>query len=49
LLRKASSIAESKIDVGNEVMRQALRDFSEVIRNADIAVAFYAGHGIRRY
>jgi uncharacterized caspase-like protein len=27
-------------------MRRALRDFSEQVRYADIAVVFYAGHGI---
>src|SRR5262245_2311211 len=33
-------------DLGNIAMRCALRDFSEQARNADIAVVFYAGHGI---
>src|SRR5262245_16902297 len=33
-------------DLGNIAMRRALRDFSEQARNADIAVVFYAGHGI---
>ncbi|HEX5998042.1 MAG TPA: caspase family protein, partial [Hyphomicrobiaceae bacterium] len=33
-------------DLGRDAMRRALRDFSEQVRNADIAVVFYAGHGI---
>jgi formylglycine-generating enzyme required for sulfatase activity len=33
-------------DLGNSAMRRALRDFSDQARDADIAVVFYAGHGI---
>src|SRR5262245_43278670 len=33
-------------DLGNIAMRRALRDFSNQARGADIAVVFYAGHGI---
>ena len=33
-------------DLGAAAMRRALRDFSDTARDADIAVVFYAGHGI---
>ena len=33
-------------DLSNSAMRRALRDFSDQARDADIAVVFYAGHGI---
>ena len=39
-------IVESKIDLGLSAMRRALRDFSEQARDADIAIIFYAGHGM---
>jgi uncharacterized caspase-like protein len=33
-------------DLGRDAMRRAVRDFSDEVRGADIAVVFYAGHGI---
>jgi len=33
-------------DLGVTAMRRALRDFSDTAHHADIAVVFYAGHGI---
>ena len=33
-------------DLGNVEMRRALRDFSDQAQGADIAVIYYAGHGI---
>jgi uncharacterized caspase-like protein len=33
-------------DLGVTAMRRALRDFSDTAHDADIAVVFYAGHGI---
>jgi WD40 repeat protein len=33
-------------DLGLTAMRRALRDFSDTAQDADIAVVFYAGHGI---
>jgi uncharacterized caspase-like protein len=33
-------------DLSAAAMRRALRDFSDAARDADIAVVFYAGHGI---
>jgi uncharacterized caspase-like protein len=39
-------IVEVKNDLGAVTMRRALRDFSDRVRAADIALVFYAGHGI---
>lgn len=33
-------------DVGAAQMRRVLRDFSDVARDADVALVFYAGHGM---
>jgi peptide/nickel transport system substrate-binding protein len=33
-------------DVGVAAMRRALRDFSDTANDADVAVVFYAGHGL---
>lgn len=33
-------------DLGVAAMRRALRDFSDLARDADMAVVFYAGHGL---
>jgi len=47
MLRDAGfDVVEVKRDLGNSAMRRALRDFSDRVRDADIAMAFYAGHGI---
>jgi len=47
LLRAAGfSVVEARRDLGVVALRRALRDFSERVRGADIAVVFYAGHGI---
>jgi formylglycine-generating enzyme required for sulfatase activity len=39
-------VVEVKTDLGVAAMRRALRDFSDQVREADIAVVFFAGHGI---
>ncbi len=39
-------VVETRNDLGNVEMRRAIRDFSEKTRNADMAVVYYAGHGI---
>lgn len=39
-------IVEVKRDVGANEFRRAVRDFSDHTRDADIAVVYYAGHGI---
>jgi uncharacterized caspase-like protein len=44
--RAAFDVVESRRDLKNAEMRRALRDFTEKARDADIAVIYYAGHGI---
>ncbi|MCG2645092.1 caspase domain-containing protein [Bradyrhizobium sp. GCM10023182] len=47
LFRKtAFDVVESRRDLKNTDMRRALRDFTEKARDADIAVIYYAGHGM---
>ena len=47
LFRAASfDVVEVKRDLSAISMRRALRDFADRVRDADIAVVFYAGHGI---
>jgi uncharacterized caspase-like protein len=40
-------IVQAHHDVGNLDFKRALRDFLDVAKDADIAVVFYAGHGIQ--
>ena len=35
-----------KRDLKANEMRRALRDFSDEVRNADVAIVYYAGHGV---
>jgi uncharacterized caspase-like protein len=44
--RAAFEVIESKRDLTNAEMRRALRDFSLKSRDADMAVIYFAGHGI---
>ena len=44
--RARFEVVESRRDLNNADMRRALRDFSLKSRDADIAVVYYAGHGI---
>jgi uncharacterized caspase-like protein len=47
LLRGAGFDAvELERDLGNQAMRRALREFADKVREADVALVFYAGHGI---
>jgi uncharacterized caspase-like protein len=47
MFRKASfDVVESRRDLTNSEMRRALRDFTEKAGDADVAVIYYAGHGI---
>jgi uncharacterized membrane protein len=39
-------VVEANRDLGLTNMRKVLRDFTDRVRDADIAVVFYAGHGI---
>ena len=44
--KAAFDVVESRNDLKNAEMRRALRDFTDKARDADIAVIYYAGHGI---
>src|SRR5450432_3325136 len=47
LFRKASfDVVESRRDLKFQEMRLALRDFGDKARGADIAVIYFAGHGL---
>ncbi len=47
MLKKAGfDVVNSKQDVTNADMRKMVRDFSDQVRDADVAVVYYAGHGI---
>src|SRR4051794_31943243 len=39
-------VVETRRDLDLVAMRRALRDFTDQVRNADIAVVYFAGHGI---
>jgi uncharacterized caspase-like protein len=44
--RAGFDVVDSKHDLKNAEMRRALREFTDKARDADIAVIYYAGHGI---
>jgi uncharacterized caspase-like protein len=47
MFKKAEfDVIDSRRDLKNADMRRALRDFTDKARDADIAVVYYAGHGI---
>ena len=46
LLQSAGFQVVLRRDVGINDMRRALREFSDTTRNADVAVVYFAGHGI---
>jgi uncharacterized caspase-like protein len=47
ILRKAGfDVVELKRDLNVSDMRRALRDFSDTVRDADVAIVYFAGHGI---
>ena len=47
MFKKAGfEVVDSKLDLGNTAMRRTIREFTGIARNADIAVVYYAGHGI---
>ena len=46
MLESAGFTVETRTDLGNIEMRRVIRDFSDQTRNADIAVVYYAGHGL---
>jgi uncharacterized caspase-like protein len=39
-------VVDARFDLGIADLRRALRDFSEQVQDADIAVVYYAGHGM---
>jgi hypothetical protein len=39
-------VVELKRDLNVSAMRRALRDFSDTVRDADVAIVYFAGHGI---
>jgi uncharacterized caspase-like protein len=39
-------VVELKRDLNVSEMRRALRDFSDTVRDADVAIIYFAGHGI---
>jgi hypothetical protein len=47
ILKKAGfDVVELKRDLNVSEMRRALRDFSDAVRDADVAIVYFAGHGI---
>jgi len=47
LFKKAGfDIVDNQRDLGISDLRRVIREFSEISRDADIAVVYYAGHGI---
>ncbi len=47
LFRNAGfDVVESKLDLGNLEFKRAARDFTAIARDSDIAVIYFAGHGI---
>src|SRR5580692_1228345 len=47
MFRKAAfDVVESRRDLTSQEMRRALRDFGDKARGADIAVIYFAGHGL---
>jgi hypothetical protein len=47
LLKNAGfDVVESRSDLGIANIRRAMRDFTNIARDADIGVVYYAGHGI---
>ena len=39
-------VVETRNNLDNTAMRRAIREFSAMTRDADVAVVFYAGHGL---
>ena len=39
-------VVESRLDIKNSEMRRTLRNFADQTRDADIAVVYFAGHGV---
>ncbi|VIO76383.1 hypothetical protein CI1B_63880 [Bradyrhizobium ivorense] len=39
-------VVDARLDLASSGMRRVLRDFADQVRDADIAIVYYAGHGI---
>lgn len=46
LRRAGFDVVELKRDLNVAAMRRSLRDFSDHVRDADVAIVYYAGHGV---
>ena len=46
ILKEAGFVVDTRRDLKNADMRRALRDFADTSRDADVAVVYYAGHGV---
>jgi uncharacterized caspase-like protein len=47
LLKRAGfEVVETRLDLGIVEMRRAIRDFTDQVRDSDIAIIFFAGHGM---
>ena len=46
MLEGAGFVVEIHTDLGNSEMRRVIRNFSDQAKNADMAVVYYAGHGL---
>ena len=46
LLARAGFKVDSRVDLDGASLKRALRDFTDAAQNADVAVVYYAGHGI---
>ena len=46
MLEGLGFVVDTRNDLGNSDMRRAVRDFSDQTKDADIAIVYYAGHGI---
>lgn len=45
--RAGFDVVDLRRDLKANEMRRALRDFSDHVRDADIAIVYFAGHGMR--
>jgi uncharacterized caspase-like protein len=46
MLEGLGFVVDTRNDLANSDMRRAVRDFSDRTKDADIAIVYYAGHGI---
>ncbi len=46
MLEGLNFVVDTRNDLNNSDMRRAVRDFSDRTKDADIAIVYYAGHGI---